>query len=248
VRAPRRPGDCRIGIVWEVLDRHGDESSTVVLSRGLDAASPLPIRASPASGSSWRAQSLLKRPRFARCSPAARARPRAEEPTPRPVRSWQRPMHELPSAFERSRTPRCRVRKTGLRKRLLPRPRGLVLTAAHVVDGVTKRRRAGAAQGHARQGRSRVARARRRAAHHRGRGRRVRSRASTSTRPPSTPGATSTSCAAAARGISPSRSRADRQWRAHGGRHPAHPDGRLRSAPATAAARSSTSRVVPSAS
>jgi len=242
VRAPRRPARLSHRSVWAVLDGHGTRSSTACSSRARARPLHFPIRASPASGLVVGAlQSLLKRPRSpllagaeqdarrrgllrARFVPAKRADARAA------------------SAFEAVADATVLVKEERASKRLsssaargwCSRPR----TSSTASRASTCK---SAAQGHARQGRFACRRAHDVAlltiAGAAGR----RSRASTSTRPPSTRERRLRHRRQRRARISPSRSRGDRPVRAHvdGTRSSRRPP---RSAPATAAARSSTSR------
>jgi S1-C subfamily serine protease len=130
--------DCRIGIVWEVLDRRSDEIVYRVLSRANEH--DLPASDSGVAGKRLvlgALKSLLKRPRFRALLAADGRKARAEDGFPAAqFRSCGAAPREMPGAFDAVADATVLVKEPrGFGSGFFLGGDGLVLTAAHVVAG-----------------------------------------------------------------------------------------------------------------
>jgi S1-C subfamily serine protease len=130
--------DCRIGIVWEVLDRHSDDIVYRVLSRANERG--LPASDSGVAGKRLvlgALQSLLKRPQFRALLAADARKARAEDAFPSAqFRSCRAAPREMPGAFDAVADATVLVKEPrGFGSGFFLNGEGLVLTAAHVVAG-----------------------------------------------------------------------------------------------------------------
>jgi S1-C subfamily serine protease len=131
--------DCRIGIVWEVLDRHSDEIVYRVLSRDLERALPASASDSGVTGKRLvlgALESLLKRPKFRALLAADARKARTEDTFPAAqFRACRAAARELPGAFDAVADATVLIKEPrGFGSGFFLGGDGLVLTAAHVVE------------------------------------------------------------------------------------------------------------------